>query len=201
MVHYSLVIMNIEKWTDSECMQLLPVWKLAHARRDSHYSAYTWFNKLNNLTGLPSILIGAVLSTISMDNETVPPYVKTTLAICITLITTVSTYFKWSQKSESHKDTYKDFNMLILEIETSLLRGQNQPKRVFIDFYESINDKYTKLVENAENLDKKSRAILDKGRDDKPSPFDNLRGIVDVNDNNAEVEDVPIPNDKDIKEV
>lgn len=169
----------IARWTDSQCMQLKPVWLLSQARRESHYMAFKFFSMLTNITGLPNILIGAVLSTISMDTENVPAPVKTALAVAMTLISTVSTYFKWAQKAESHKDTYRAFNMLVLEIETSLLRGQEQPKRVFIDFYEYINDKYSNLVENAENLNSSARAVLNKQRSEKPSPFDNLRGIKD----------------------
>ena len=66
---------------------------------------------------------------------------------------------------------------------------------------ESINDTFTKLVEDAPALNSSARTILTAARNDKPSPFDNLRGIgtditIDIGNVDAEttiVENVVSP--------
>jgi len=168
---------KIERWTDAQCKQIEPIWELAQARREAHYKAHRFFNRWYNIFTLPTVLVGAILSTLSFNSDTAPDGVAAGLAIFMTTTSTVNSYFNLAKRQEGHRQIYRGFNLLIREIEISLLRGQESPKRDFIDFLESVNDTFTKLVEDAPALNAGARAILTAARNDKPSPFDNLRGI------------------------
>ena len=96
-------------------------------------------------------------------------------------MSTCNSFFNLSKKTEGHRTTSRGFNLLLREIEVSILRGQEAPKRQFVDFIESINDQFTKLLEDAPNLNAGALAILNAQRKNKPSPFNNLRGITDDN--------------------
>ena len=54
----------------------------------------------------------------------------------------------------------------------SILRGQESPKREFIDFLEHVNDTFTKLLEEAPTLNRSAYKILNEKRRSKPSPFE-----------------------------
>jgi len=185
---------QISPWSDSQCKQLEPVWHLAKARRDAHYSAHNYYNKWHNFITLPSVLIGAVLSTISFDKDAAPVAVSASLAIFMTLMSTINSYFNFSKKQESHRQTYRGFNLLVRDLELSILRGQETPKREFVDFLEYINDNLTQLIENAQLLNSSARKILSIANTDKPSPFDNLRGI--DSDNKGLSDDIPLAVDQ-----
>lgn len=188
---------KITPWTDEQCKQLEPVWQLARARRDAHSSAHNYFNRWHNIVTLPSVLIGAVLSTISFDKDAAPPAVSAGLAIFMTLMSTVNSYFNFSKKQESHRQTYRGFNLLVRDLELSILRGQESPKREFVDFLEYLNDNFTQLIENAPVLNMSSKKLLSTAIEDKPSPFSNLKGKIednkDLEDGNKVVsDDIPL---------
>ena len=112
-----------------------------------------------------------------------PAGVSAGLAIFMTVMSTCNSFFNLSKKTEGHRTTSRGFNLLVREIEVSILRGQEAPKRQFVDFIESINDQFTKLLEDAPNLNASALKILQTQRKNKPSPFNNLRGIVDDDEN------------------
>lgn len=165
---------KIEPWTDEQCLMLEPTWQLCRARRDAHHSAFRYYNKYYNMVSLPPILVGAVLSTISLNQDAVPAGVSAALAIFMTGMSTISSFFNLAKTQEGHRQIYRSFNLLVREIETSIIRGRESPKRSFVDFLEYINDTFTKLVEDAPTLNAGSRAILDKYRNERPSPFEKL---------------------------
>lgn len=174
---------EVKPWTDDQCLQLEPLFTLCQARRDAHQDAFNFFNRWNNVVSLPSILVGSVLSTLSFNEEAAPVGVSAGLAIFMTVMSTCNSFFNLSKKTEGHRTTSRGFNLLVREIEVSILRGQEAPKRQFVDFIESINDQFTKLLEDAPNLNASALKILQAQRKNKPSPFNNLRGIVDDDEN------------------
>jgi hypothetical protein len=180
---------SVKVWTDEQCMQLEPLYVLCQARRDAHQNANKFFGKWNSIVTLPSILIGSVLSTLSFNEDTAPPGVSAGLAIFMTVMSTCNTFFNLSKKTEGHRATSREFNLLIREIEMCILRGQESPKREFIDFIEHINDNFTKLLEDAPSLNTSALKILQEKRRLKPSPFDNLRGVHDYNSDSTKRED------------
>ena len=177
---------SVSPWTDEQCMQLEPLFVLCQARRDAHQAAFNFFSTWNNVVSLPSILVGSVLSTLSFNEEAAPAGVSAGLAIFMTVMSTCNSFFNLSKKTEGHRTTSRGFNLLVREIEVSILRGQEAPKRQFVDFIESINDSFTKLLEDAPNLNASALQILNTQRKSKPSPFDNLRGVGDDDRNNQD---------------
>lgn len=164
----------IEKWTDDQCRLLEPLWNLSRARRDSHHIAYQFFNKWHTVVNLPPIMLGAILSTISLKPEAVPAGISAGLAIFITGMSTMNTFFEFSKSREGHRQCYRAFNAIVREIEMNIIRGREDPKRTFVDFMESINDQFSKVVEGSPPLNKRAREFLDSYRGARPSPFDQL---------------------------
>lgn len=165
---------TIVNWTDEQCKLLEPLWNLARARRDSHHVAYRFFNKWHTVVNLPPILLGAILSTISLKPEAVPAGISAGLAVLITGMSTVNTFFEFSKSREGHRQCYRAFNGIVRDIELNIIRGREAPKMSFVDFLESINDQFSKVVEGAPTLNKDARRLLDEYRGARPSPFEQL---------------------------
>ena len=161
----------LTKWTDEQCLLLEPIWQLARVRRNAHHMAYRFFHKYNTISNLPTILFGAILSTISFEPTSVPSIVSASLAMFITAIATMNTFFSLAKCQEGHKQSYKAFNMLVREIEVNLIRGREEPKRAFLDFQEYVNEQFTKIVENTPTLNPAAKRYLDDYRGSRPSPF------------------------------
>jgi len=162
------------KWTDEQCKLLEPLWELSRARRDSHHIAYRHYNKCHTVVNLPPILLGAILSTISLKPESVPTGISATLAVFITGLSTVNTFFEFSKSREGHRQCYRSFNAIVRDIELNIIRGREDPRRSFVDFMESVNEQFSHVVENAPPLSKAARSHLNNYRNTRPSPFDLL---------------------------
>lgn len=165
---------TIVNWTDEQCKLLEPLWDLSRARRDSHHLAYRFYNKWHTVVNLPPILLGAILSTISLKPEAVPSGISAGLAVLITGMSTVNTFFEFSKSREGHRQCYRAFNGIVRDIELNIIRGREAPKMSFVDFMESINEQFSHVVEGAPPLNKVARHYLDGYRGSRPSPFDLL---------------------------
>lgn len=165
---------QFDLWTDEQCMSLKPVWELCRVRRDAHHLAYRFYNKYNTVVTLPPILIGAILSTISFNPDAVPSGVSAGLAMFITAMSTINSFFGLSKSQEGHRQSYRMFNTLVRDIELNIIRGKEAPKRTFIDFIEFVNEQFAKVVEDAPTLNPEARRLLDTHRKDRVTPFDKL---------------------------
>jgi hypothetical protein len=167
---------TFELWTTEQCMKLKPVWELCRARREAHHIAYRFYNKYNTVVSLPPILIGAILSTLSFNPDAVPNGLAAALAMFITAMSTINSFFALSKSQEGHRQSYRFFNSLVREIEVNMIRGKESPKRTFIDFLEYVNEQFSKAVEDAPTLNPEARKILEDYRNNRVSPFDELLG-------------------------
>ena len=165
---------RIEPWKPAQIMKLKSLWILAQARRDAHEIAFRYFNKFHTAVSLPTILVGAILSTLSFNPEEAPPALNETCAIFMTVTSITNAFFQFSKKAEGHRQTYRGFNLLLREMEMCILRGQDQPKRDFVEFLEYISDRVSDLVSDAPVLNKSAYNILMNKKLGKPSPFDQL---------------------------
>jgi len=165
---------SFARWTDEQCKLLEPLWGLSRARRDSHHIAYRYYNKWHTVVNLPPILLGAVLSTISLKPESVPTGISATLAVFITGLSTVNTFFEFSKSREGHRQCYRAFNAIVRDIELNVIRGREDPRRSFVDFMESVNEQFSHVVESAPPLSKTARIHLNNYRSSRQSPFDLL---------------------------
>lgn len=168
---------RIKPWLPGQIVQLKSVWILCKARRDAHEAAFRFYNKCNTVVSLPTILVGAVLSTLSFKPEDAPDGVAAGCAIFMTVMSTINTFFKYSGKCEGHRQTYSGFNLLLREMEMCILRGKESPKREFVEFLEYINDRISALISDAPTLNKEASVILKNKRLEVPSPFDHIDGL------------------------
>ena len=72
---------RIEPWKPAQIMKLKSLWILAQARRDAHEIAFRYFNKFHTAVSLPTILVGAILSTLSFNPEEAPPALNERLVL------------------------------------------------------------------------------------------------------------------------
>jgi hypothetical protein len=178
------------KWTDKQCKLLEPLWQLSRARRDSHHIAYRHYNKCHTVVNLPPILLGAILSTISLKPESVPTGISATLAVFITGLSTVNTFFEFSKSREGHRQCYRSFNAIVRDIELNIIRGREDPRRSFVDFMESVNEQFSYVVESAPPLSKAARKHLNNYRSTRQSPFDLLlKGDADASGYDSSIDD------------
>ena len=199
-----LVIMTTPKpWTDSEVLQLEPLWLLCVGRRQAHKSSAVFNGRFHKAFTFPNVLLGSVLSTLTVDLEASPVGLATTLSVIMTLLATTTTFFNFSAKSEGHRATHRGFTLLLREMEMCIIRGRSAPKREFVDFLEYVNDRFTSLIEDAPDLHPAGQRILDEVRNNRPTPFDDIKTMVGIPldaEEEATVDHVSIPVDPEIPE-
>lgn len=182
---------KIKPWTPAQIVQLKSLWILCKARREAHEVSFRWYNRCHTIVSFPTILVGAVLSTLSIKPEDAPEGVSAGCAIFLTLMSTTNTFFRFSGKCEGHRQTFKGFNVLLREMEMCILRGKESPKREFVEFLEYINDRVSDLISEAPTLNNEAAKILENKKLEIPSPFDHIEGMEnsDVSDTAIEIND------------
>ena len=153
-------------------------------KRRIYSSSSQFFTKLNYFITIPSILLTSVSSVLSFVTTTdiIPEEQKIYMNIAIgvlasltTLGQTLSNTFKYSTKTEMHKNTAEEYAKLITEtqteliqlndpnfiqyLETKLLEIQNNckyfPPQFLEDKYDPLNDRYDMEVKKERKVPRK----------------------------------------------
>ena len=122
---------------------------------------------------MSSILIGAIISSVSISSDNSTQWILPTLSITITIIITTNGFFNFAKLAEANHHISTGFNNLVRKIETSLLQ-KNNPKTRYNDFINQLSETFNQLVKDAPSLPLYAKNILSKGRSEAPNPFDDL---------------------------
>lgn len=170
----------VSPWSADQILRLEPLWTLCQGRRDAHTCSCTFYGRWHKLFTFPSVLVGSILSTVTLNSDNYHAAVASSMSIFMTLLATTNTFFNFAERTEGHRNTHRGFTLLLREMEMCILRAQTIPKREYEDFLEYVNDKFTELIESAPALHADGRRILEEVRRSRPSPFDTLRSEQDT---------------------
>jgi hypothetical protein len=135
--------------------ELLLAWlRRAREAQFSHYGAAKRLGKYGRLFGVPVIFITAIVGASAFASilaQTVPLYAKLIAGLCsiaATVLSSLQTFFKFSERSEKHRLFGAKFGAVRRELE--LLRIQPQIKSAELT---AIRVKLDKLAEEAPDVD------------------------------------------------
>ena len=99
-----------------------------------HNKAYLWASRRNDLIQIPSIVLSTLIGFFSATTSMVPQLALGGVSVFVGILNTVNSYFKFSQRGESHRiisllyhKTYKQ-----IEVELSLPIEQRTPADAFL---------------------------------------------------------------------
>lgn len=119
----------------------------------SHYAAAARLGSFGRFLGVPVIIITAVISASAFASilaQTIPLYAKVITGLCsvaATVLSSLQTFFKFSERSEKHRMFGAKFGALRRELE--ILHAQEQIKPAQLT---TIRTKLDKLAVEAPNV-------------------------------------------------
>ena len=135
--------------------ELVLAWlRRARESQFAHYGAAKRLGRYGRLFGVPVILITAIVGAsafVSILSQTVPLSAKLIAGLCsiaATVLSSLQTFFKFSERSEKHRLFGAKFGAVRRELE--LLRIQSQIKPAELT---AIRVKLDKLAEEAPDVD------------------------------------------------
>ena len=85
-----------------------------------HSHAASWASKRNDWIQIPSILIATVTGFFSATSDMVPPVAIGALSILVGALSTINSYYRFSQRAEGHRITSLWYSKTYKNIETQL---------------------------------------------------------------------------------
>lgn len=106
------------------------------------------FAYFNNFLAIPSIIISTITGagTIAFGSNGDVSYVMGALSICVSILSTLNSYFAFAKRSEQHRLTAVNYSKLYLQIsiELSLPRAKRMNVKSFL---QTINEQVQRLNE------------------------------------------------------
>ena len=126
----------------------------AHALSWLHKRAQERFAWLKNYTDLPVIILGVINGSVSIGSSSLfgdSPYASVgvgAIALLTAILSTISSYFKWSARSEAHRIASLQYSKLyrFLNVQCSLPRDERMAPGQLL---KSTKDAYDQLAEIA----------------------------------------------------
>lgn len=158
-----------------------------------HSKAEGKYAKINNQLSIPVIVLSTLTGATSVGSATMfgeNPYASIIIglvSITTGIIQTISSYFKYAQRSESHRLTaisYKKLNQF-LTIELSLPRNQRMPPKAMLKY---VRTELTRLLETAPQIpDEIINLFKEKYKNETASKPDETNGIEEIKVNRTEI--------------
>jgi hypothetical protein len=167
-----------DEWKDDDVLMLERWWTKTKARRAAHEFSGNTMGRIHKWVAFPSVLVGAVLSSVTFQPDAAPAFLAPALSVFITLTASTQAFFGFEKKAEGHRRVSKSFGSLQRSIELEIVRQASS----FEDFFERLNQSYSQLIEEAPFLTAEGKAILEReGRGSStPNPFDTYRPVATV---------------------
>jgi archaellum component FlaC len=123
----------------------------------SHWDEIRIANKYSNMLQLPSVLLGGVASTaafttIQNSDEAWAGYGVASLTACMTILASLSQFFKFSESAEKHRDAAIAYEEILNDLGAIRRRGPNDSDGSFADIILGLDTRYMKVKTNAPML-------------------------------------------------
>lgn len=135
--------------------ELVLAWlRRARESQFSHYGAAKRLGNYGRVFGVPVIVITAIVGAsafASILSQTVPLYAKLIAGLCsliATVLSSLQTFFKFSERSEKHRIFGAKFGAVRRELEMLHVQGQIKPTDLT-----TVRARLDKLAEDAPDVD------------------------------------------------
>jgi hypothetical protein len=85
-----------------------------------HNQASIWANRRNNCIQIPAILLASVTGFLSATSDLLPPVAIGAMSLTVGALNTINSYFKYSQRAESHRISAQLYMKAYKKMETEL---------------------------------------------------------------------------------
>ena len=85
-----------------------------------HNQSSIWANRRNNCIQIPSILLASVTGFLSATSDLLPPVAIGAMSLTVGALNTINSYFKYSQRAESHRISAQLYMKAYKKMETEL---------------------------------------------------------------------------------
>ena len=85
-----------------------------------HHMSYMWATKRNDFIQIPAIVLASVTGFLSATSSILPPIAIGAMSLSVGVLNTVNSYYKFSQRAESHRITSLMYMKAYKSIETEL---------------------------------------------------------------------------------
>jgi hypothetical protein len=85
-----------------------------------HHMSYMWATKRNDYIQIPAIILASVTGFLSATSSVLPPIAIGAMSLSVGVLNTVNSYYKFSQRAESHRITSLMYLKAYKSIETEL---------------------------------------------------------------------------------
>jgi hypothetical protein len=158
-----------------------------------HNEASSWSLARNDYIQIPTIVLASVTGFLSATSTLVPPIGIGAMSLTVGILSTLNSYFKYSQRSESHKVTAQLYLKTYKNIETELMLPVHQRENANT-LLKELRHTMTRISEIAppipSNIIEKYNRIF---KDSKVSAPIITNGIESINVCKQEPVPVPIP--------
>jgi hypothetical protein len=123
----------------------------------SHWDEIRIANKYSNMLQLPSVLLGGVASTaafttIQNSGEAWVGYGVASLTACMTILASLSQFFRFSESAEKHRDAALVYEEILNDLGAIRRRGPIDSDGSFADIILGFDTRYMKVKTNAPML-------------------------------------------------
>lgn len=138
----------------NEAALVLAWLRRARESQFSHYTAAKRLGGYGRVFGVPVIIITAIVGAsafASILSQTVPLYAKLIAGLCsltATVLSSLQTFFKFSERSEKHRIFGAKFGAVRRELEVLHIQAQIKPTELT-----AVRTKLDKLAEEAPDVD------------------------------------------------
>jgi hypothetical protein len=85
-----------------------------------HHMSYMWATKRNDYIQIPAIVLASVTGFLSATSSVLPPIAIGAMSLSVGVLNTINSYYKFSQRAESHRITSLMYLKAYKSIETEL---------------------------------------------------------------------------------
>lgn len=143
----------MNEYTEEQLKELTLKMIECNVKKEQHkHSAYL-YNKYDKMTGLPQIILSAILSSTTMtqiaDTEEIDRgfiYFNAIASLSLVTLTSITRYFEFGKLKEAHKKSSIAFGKLERLIQLEKIKSSKQQ---FDIFFETIMNEYNNVKESA----------------------------------------------------
>lgn len=142
----------MEQYNEQQIKELKIKMYECAAKKECHKRASIAYDKYDKITGIPQVVLSAVLSSLSVTNlqtENCQDNSSIALVICsgtLAALSSLSRYFEFGKMKESHKKTSFAYGKLerVIQLEINKVH-----KKKFDELFENIINEYNNVRENS----------------------------------------------------
>jgi hypothetical protein len=155
-----------EQTSKSLKLKLLDTWhKHVEASRAAHYATARYYRMWNYLVGGPAIVLSGIVSSAilfrlaDLFTGAWATVLVGLLSILVGALTTLQTFFKFSGKSELHREAGADYGAILREIEVAREKVEEGNEAVDIEFHISLVDMVKDIEGKMDDLGRRAPTV------------------------------------------